>query len=91
MVRILTEQLIVAQLVVKLLFVMGYGSSSPFQIEVFGVVTPCSVGAGYQRFGWPSCNHLHREDLDLGLNPRGNFKSLFQIRIRTDEFSGVFL
>jgi len=29
------------------------------QVEVFWVVTPCSVVVGYQRFGGLSCLHLH--------------------------------
>jgi len=29
------------------------------QVEVFWVVTPCSVVVGYQRFGEPCCLHLH--------------------------------
>jgi hypothetical protein len=29
------------------------------QVEVFWVVTPCSVVVGYQRFGGPCCLHLH--------------------------------
>jgi hypothetical protein len=28
------------------------------QVEVFRVVTPCSVVVGYQRFGGPYCLHL---------------------------------
>jgi len=28
------------------------------QVDVFGVVTPCSSAAGYQRFGGPRCLHL---------------------------------
>jgi len=32
------------------------------QVEVFWVVTPCSVVVGYQRFGVPSCLHLQGED-----------------------------
>jgi hypothetical protein len=38
------------------------------QIQVFCVVTPCSVAAGYQRFGGPCCLHIlghNPEDLDL--------------------------
>jgi len=31
------------------------------QVEVFWVVTPCSVVVGYQRFGEPCCLHLHGE------------------------------
>jgi hypothetical protein len=30
-----------------------------FQVEVFCVVTPCSVVVGHQRFGGPGCHHLH--------------------------------
>jgi len=29
-----------------------------FQVEVFWVVTPCSVVVGYHRFGGPCCCHL---------------------------------
>jgi len=29
-----------------------------FQVEVFCVVTPCSVVVGYRHFGWPCCLHL---------------------------------
>jgi hypothetical protein len=29
-----------------------------FQVEVFSVVTPCSVVVGYQRFRGPYCLHL---------------------------------
>jgi hypothetical protein len=32
-----------------------------FQVEVYWVVTPCSVVAGYQRFGGPCCLHLQDE------------------------------
>jgi hypothetical protein len=28
------------------------------QVEVFGVVTLCSVAVGYQRFGGPCCLHF---------------------------------
>jgi len=31
------------------------------QVEVFWVVTPCSVVAGWQRFGGPCCRHLQGE------------------------------
>jgi hypothetical protein len=31
------------------------------QIEVFWVVTPCSVVVAYQRFGGPCCLHLQSE------------------------------
>jgi hypothetical protein len=30
-----------------------------FQVEVFWVVTPCSVVVGYQRFRGSCCRHLH--------------------------------
>jgi len=30
------------------------------QVEVFWVVTPCSVVVGYQRFSGPCCHHLHQ-------------------------------
>jgi hypothetical protein len=33
-----------------------------FLVEVFWVVTPCSVVVGYQRFGGPSCLHLQGND-----------------------------
>jgi hypothetical protein len=33
-----------------------------FQVEVFWVVTPCSVVVGYQRFGVPCCLHLQGEN-----------------------------
>jgi hypothetical protein len=29
-----------------------------FQVQVFWIVTPCSVVVGYQRFGEPCCLHL---------------------------------
>jgi hypothetical protein len=29
-----------------------------FQVELFWVVTPCSVAVGYQRFGSPCCLQL---------------------------------
>jgi hypothetical protein len=29
-----------------------------FQVEVFWIVTPCSVVVGYRRFGGPCCLHL---------------------------------
>jgi len=32
-----------------------------FQVEVFSVVTPCSVAVGYQRFRNPRCLHLQGE------------------------------
>jgi len=32
------------------------------QVEVFWVVTPCSVVVGNQRFGCPCCLHLHPQD-----------------------------
>jgi len=38
----------------------GIGSRV-IQVEVFWVVTPCSVVAGYQRFGGPCCLHLEDE------------------------------
>jgi hypothetical protein len=31
------------------------------QVEVFWVVTPCSVVVGYQHFGGPCCLHLQEE------------------------------
>jgi hypothetical protein len=34
---------------------------SLFQVEVFWVVTPCSVLVGYQRFRVPCCLHLQGE------------------------------
>jgi len=43
-----------------------------FQVEVFRVLTPCSVVVGYRRFRRPRCLHLHNtarrhnpEGLDL--------------------------
>jgi hypothetical protein len=33
-----------------------------FQVEVFWVVTPCSVVAGYQHFRGPCCHHLQGDD-----------------------------
>jgi hypothetical protein len=37
------------------------------QVEVFWVVMPCSVVAGYQRFGGPCCLHLQGTgDMKLG-------------------------
>jgi len=33
-----------------------------FQVELFWVVTPCSVAEGYQRFGGPCCLQLHGEE-----------------------------
>jgi len=32
------------------------------QVYVFGVVTPCSVVAGYHCFGGPCCLHLHPDN-----------------------------
>jgi hypothetical protein len=37
------------------------------QVEVFWVVTPCSVVVGYQRFRVPCCLHLNPENLSRGL------------------------
>jgi len=40
-----------------------------FQVEIFWVMTPCSVAAGYRRFGRPCFLHLQREDggsIDIG-------------------------
>jgi len=45
-----------------------------FQVEVFWVVTQCSVMVGYQPFRGPCCLHLQPEDLDLKL-----FNSKFQV------------
>jgi hypothetical protein len=33
------------------------------QVEVFWVMTPCSVAVGCQRFGGTCCLHVHGEDL----------------------------
>jgi hypothetical protein len=38
------------------------------QVDVFWVVTPCSVAVGYQRFRGPSCLHLQGgEGMDLSV------------------------
>jgi hypothetical protein len=34
-----------------------------FQVEVFRIVTPCSVVVGYQRFRGPCCVHLQGYDV----------------------------
>jgi hypothetical protein len=34
-----------------------------FQVDVFWVVTPCSVVSGYQRFRGPCCLHFQGETL----------------------------
>jgi hypothetical protein len=39
-----------------------------FQIEVFWLVTPCSVVVGYRRFGSPYCLHLQGEIGGIGHN-----------------------
>jgi len=31
------------------------------KIEVFWLVTPCSIGVGYRSFGGPYCLHLQGE------------------------------
>jgi len=31
------------------------------QVEVFWIVTPCTLVVGYQRFGDPCCLHFHGE------------------------------
>jgi len=49
------------------------------RVEVFRVVTPCSVVVGYENFRGPCSLHLHAEDMNLHL--RENLKSpTFQIR-----------
>jgi len=39
-----------------------------FQVEVFWVVTPCSVVVVYQRFGGPCCLHLQGDVAGMGNN-----------------------
>jgi len=40
--------------------IWGYRGGEDFQVEVYWVMTPCGVAAGYQqRFGGQSCLHLH--------------------------------
>jgi hypothetical protein len=34
-------------------------SDTNFQVEIFWIVTPCSVVVKYQRFGRPYCLHVH--------------------------------
>jgi hypothetical protein len=36
-------------------------TAAMFQVEVFWVVTPCSVAVGYQPFSGPCCLHLQGE------------------------------
>jgi hypothetical protein len=63
------------------------------KVEVFGVVKPCSVVAGYQRFGGPYCLHLHLtmashpKELDLELFAEtaikaNNLKHLYSKRLK---------
>jgi hypothetical protein len=45
-----------------------------FQVEVFWILTPCSVAVRYQCFGGPYCLHRQSEDLrDMELRHRDNF------------------
>jgi hypothetical protein len=39
-----------------------------FHVEVFCVMTPCSVVVGYQRFGGPCCHHLQGKVVGVGEN-----------------------
>jgi hypothetical protein len=41
---------------------MGVFTAEKIQVEVFWVMTPCSVVVGYRRFGGPRCLHLRGED-----------------------------
>jgi hypothetical protein len=47
-------------------------STGKIQVEVFWVVTPCSVTVGYRHLGGTCCLHLHPEDLDLNIAVDGN-------------------
>jgi len=49
----------VEQSVYRNLFIASFGAFTAVMYEVFGVVTPCGVVMGCQRFG---CLHLHPED-----------------------------
>jgi hypothetical protein len=47
------------------------------EVEVFWVVTSCSVAVGYQRFGGTYFTRCHKpENLDLNLHSRENLKCL---------------
>jgi len=43
--------------------VTKHGDTFMFQVEVFWVVTLCSLVVGDQRFGGPCCTHLQGECL----------------------------
>jgi hypothetical protein len=61
-----------------------FGTGSDPHVEVFWVVTPCSVVVGYQRFRAPEGStdlrnvgnptHHNQEDLDLNLRRHENLK-----------------
>jgi hypothetical protein len=45
----------------KLFFFCFVFTALKMQIEVFWIVTPCSVVVGYQRLGGPYCHNLEGE------------------------------